>query len=39
MRNRIWVNVGDLVLVGLRDFDKTKCDIVHKYNNDEVKNL
>lgn len=34
-KKRIWMVVGDIVLVSLRDFDKTRCDIIHKYTNDE----
>ena len=36
MRKRVWVNIGDIVLVSTRDFDETKCDIIHKYNPDEA---
>ncbi len=38
-RKRVWMNVGDIVLVSLRDFDKSKCDIIHKYTTDEAINL
>lgn len=30
---------GDLVLVGLREYQHTKVDIIHIYTNDEVKSL
>ena len=39
MRKRVWVNENDTVLVGLRDFQDNKCDIIHKYSLDEVKRL
>lgn len=39
MKNRIWINKGDLVLCGLRDFQDTKADIIHKYNPDEIRQL
>ncbi|CAH6421260.1 Translation initiation factor eIF-1A [uncultured virus] len=39
MRKRVWVMCGDIVLVGLRSFQDEKCDIIHKYNNDEIRNL
>ena len=39
MRKRVWINVGDTVLVGLRDFEQGKCDIMYKYNPDEARNL
>ena len=38
-RNRMWMNIGDVVLVGLRDFDNHTADIVHKYNADESRSL
>jgi len=39
MRKRVWVIVGDIVLVSLRDFQDEKGDIILKYNSDEAKNL
>mmetsp|Transcript_20780 Transcript_20780/g.52327 ORF Transcript_20780/g.52327 Transcript_20780/m.52327 type:complete len:145 (-) Transcript_20780:526-960(-) len=39
MRKRVWVMVGDIVLVSLRDFQDEKGDIILKYNADEAKNL
>lgn len=39
MRKRVWVMVGDIVLVSLRDFQDEKGDIILKYNSDEAKNL
>ncbi len=39
MRKRIWINVGDMVLVGLREFELDRCDIMYKYNPDEARNL
>ena len=33
------VNKADIVLVGLRDFQDEKVDIMHLYNSDEVKML
>lgn len=33
------VHNGDFVLCGLRDYQKDKCDIVHRYNEDEVRRL
>ncbi len=39
MRKRVWVNAGDIILVGLRDFQDDKCDVINKYTPDESRNL
>ncbi|KAI9223120.1 hypothetical protein BC828DRAFT_355252 [Blastocladiella britannica] len=39
MRKKVWINVGDIVLVGLRDFQDEKCDVIQKYSVDEARNL
>ena len=39
MRNRKYVNMGDVVIVSLRDFQDGKGDIVHVYTGDEVRTL
>lgn len=39
MRKKVWVMVGDIVLVSLRDFQDAKADIIMKYNSDEARNL
>ena len=39
MRKKVWVNVGDIILVGLRDFQDDKCDVMQKYTSDEARNL
>lgn len=33
------VRTGDVVLVGLRDYQDDKCDVVHKYDSDEIHRL
>lgn len=38
-RKKIWINRDDIVLVGLRDYQDGKCDIIHKYNSDEARRL
>ncbi len=30
---------GDIVLVGLREFEQEKCDVIHKYTTDEARSL
>lgn len=39
MRKRVWINVGDVLLVSLRDFEAGKCDVLLKYTPEEVKLL
>jgi translation initiation factor 1A len=39
MRKRVWVNNGDIILVGIRDFQDDKCDIMAKYTSDEARQL
>ena len=39
MRKRTWLKRGDLVLVSIRDFEKEKCDIIHKYTEEEREKL
>ena len=39
MRKKIWIHAGDIILVGLRDFQDDKCDVINKYTPDESRNL
>ena len=39
MKNTIWINMSDYVLVGLREFQDGKCDIIQKYTDEEVRTL
>lgn len=39
MRKKIWIKVGDVVIVSLREFEDNKCDIIYLYVKDEVKYL
>ena len=39
MRGRVWINQGDIVLVGVKEFQKDKVDILHKYLPDEAREL
>ena len=38
-KKRIWMGVGDIILVSMRDFDYEKCDIIHKYLPEETLRL
>lgn len=39
MRKRVWIKIGDIVLVSTRNFDSNNCDIIHKYTDDEARSL
>ena len=39
MRKKVWVNTGDIVLLGLRDFQDEKADVILKYLADEARSL
>ena len=39
MMKRVWINVGDIILITLRDFDKTKVDIIGKFNQQQLNYL
>jgi len=35
----VWINAGDIILIGLRDYQDMKADVILKYNSDEARNL
>jgi translation initiation factor 1A len=40
LKNRVWINNGDIVLLGLRDFaSDDKADVILKYYDEEAKEL
>lgn len=39
LRKKVWMNIGDVVLVSLRSYQDEKCDVMHKYQPDEVRKL
>ncbi|KAJ1502746.1 Translation initiation factor 1A [Coelomomyces lativittatus] len=39
MRKKVWINQGDIILISLRDYQDTKCDVILKYSADEARNL
>jgi translation initiation factor 1A len=39
MRKKVWVNQGDIVLIGLRDFEDEKADVLMKYTAEEARRL
>ena len=36
---RMWIGVGDLILISLRDFEDGKADVLHKYSTEEARSL
>jgi len=39
LRKKVWINVGDIILLGLRDYQDGKADVILKYTADEARNL
>jgi len=39
MRKKVWISKDDYILLGLRDFQDSKADVILKYNPDEVREL
>jgi translation initiation factor 1A len=39
MRKKEWVAMGDVVLVALREYEDDKCDVILRYNEEEVRKL
>ncbi|CAD5117611.1 DgyrCDS6366 [Dimorphilus gyrociliatus] len=39
LRKKVWINQSDIILVGLRDYQDTKADVIMKYTADEARNL
>jgi len=38
-KKKVFVKLGDVVIVSLREFEDAKCDIIHVYNQKEIKEL
>ena len=39
MRKKIWIKQDDIVLIGLRDYQDDKADIIYKYSAEEARKL
>jgi len=39
MRKKVYIKVGDIILISYRDFQVGKADIIAKYSNDDVMKL
>lgn len=38
-RKKVWINKDDVILIGLRDYQDEKADVIHKYSMDEARQL
>ncbi len=39
MRKKIWVSAGNILLLSLRDYQDEKADVIHRYTDDEARQL
>jgi translation initiation factor 1A len=39
MHKRQWVNISDIVLISLRDFQDEKAEVIHRYTAEESREL
>lgn len=39
LRKKVWINTTDVILIGLRDFQDEKADVILKYTPDEARLL
>ena len=39
LRKKVWISTGDIVLLGLRDFQDAKCDVILRYTPEEARQL
>ncbi|XP_064803421.1 eukaryotic translation initiation factor 1A, X-chromosomal-like [Oncorhynchus masou masou] len=39
LRQKVWINTSDIILVGLRDYQDNKADVILVYNADEARSL
>merc|ERR1711937_1001320 len=39
MRKKVWISIGAIVLLGLRDYQDQKADVILKYTADEARSL
>jgi translation initiation factor 1A len=39
LRKKVWINSSDIILVGLRDYQDAKADVIMKFTPEEARNL
>jgi len=37
--SQVWINQSDIILIGLRDYQDSRADVILKYSSDEARNL
>lgn len=38
-KKRVWINAEDIIMLGLREFEDEKADVIHKYTPEEARTL
>ena len=39
LRKRVWINIGDIILISYRDYQDDKADVILKYSDYEISEL
>merc|ERR1719150_3352412 len=39
MRKKVWIGQSDIILIGLRDYQDARADVILKYSADEARSL
>ncbi|KAH9257848.1 translation initiation factor eIF-1A [Batrachochytrium salamandrivorans] len=39
LRKKVWISTGDILLLGLREFQDSKCDVILRYTPEEARTL
>ncbi|XP_062511004.1 eukaryotic translation initiation factor 1A, X-chromosomal-like [Corticium candelabrum] len=39
LRKKVWINQGDIILLGLREYQDAKADVIMRYNTEEARQL
>lgn len=39
LRKKVWISAGDILLLGLREFQDSKCDVILRYTPEEARTL
>merc|ERR1712135_65675 len=39
LRKKVWINAADIILIGLRDYQDAKADVILRYSPDEARSL